>query len=191
MNAWRHLRGLGLLLALTGCIPMSLNPIHTADVLVDDDRLVGVWGGSEENAWTIVHDGHGRYRMTARENDATYEYEAHLIRLEDTLFLDLKIQSGPNYPDDIYQLQLVPAHTFFKVVLTENSLRLDSLNIDWLVERADRGRLYATHVRIDEFDNLPVFTCSPKRMQRFLRRWAHDEEAWSVGDEAPKLRSAA
>ncbi len=189
MRVRKHSYLVGVLVMLAGCIPLSLNPIYTDDVLVNDPRLEGVWGEDASESWTIAPAEDRAYTFTVRDDEEISEYTGRLIRLKDDYFLDLEVKSIPGYPDDLLTMQLVPAHTFFKVVFTDTGVRLDMLNMDWLTERCDRGRMRAPYARVEAFDNAPVFTGSPKRMQRFLRRWAHVEEAWSPGDEIKRLEN--
>lgn len=187
-----------LFLALAaGCIPLSLQPIYTPDVLCWEPRLLGSWGegSGDGTVWTfsVENELEKAYRLTAVDGDEKASYIAHLIQLGDTWFLDLFVEKYPGLSEnpDLLGMQLVPVHSFFKLNFGQNELRFHMLNPEWLQDKIEEKRLTIPYQSIEALDDWPVFTASPKRMQRFLRKWAHVEEAWKSDSALSRIESGA
>src|SRR6266496_5434580 len=79
------------LCSITGCIPTSINPLYTEQDLAFDPALVGVWHseGDSKETWTFEKAGVTEYKSVYTEEDGkTGRFEAHLLNLGNTRFLD-------------------------------------------------------------------------------------------------------
>ena len=174
-------------LMLAGCVP-SLNPLYTAEDLVFEPKLVGVWAEKEdsEERWTFEKAGETAYRVVYEDEDEKRGvFEVHLLRLGENLYLDF-------FPDDeamknldgndLYKFHWLPAHTFARVFRVEPELEMAFMNPDWLDKELEADAKLIDHVR--RGDNL-VLTASTKALQEFVRE--HADVAF--GDKEPsKLR---
>lgn len=183
-------KGFGVCLCMClGCVPLSMGPIYTEDVLVFEAGLIGSWQELDREPgqqWRILRGAGKSYEIQVTDQEGVVEvsYAGHLVQLRGVYFMDFLVTGGSAYPEDPIALQLLPVHLFMKLALVDGNLRLYSLDVDWLMARADQGRLFVPHHRVEALDDWPVFSASPRRMQQFLKRWAHKEAAW---DEAMVL----
>src|SRR5688500_1580573 len=140
-----------LALILTACVP-SLHPLYTADTIVFRDELIAVWKEKpqEEEGWTFAKGEGNTYNVTIREADESSRFEGHLVKLGETLFLDLFPSDEPLANaklGDLYRSALVPGHLILKVKLGPK-LELQMLDPDKLKKfLADRKstRLNSSH----------------------------------------------
>ncbi len=119
-------------LALTGCSSLiSLNPFVTAEQAVMDPAMLGVWTNPDgKEIYWIRQDGTGYTIRYVTDSADAYEFKARLMVAGDVRILDL---SPAN--EDPFQ---VAVHTAVRVWLEDNTLRLATLETDWLKEQAGR-----------------------------------------------------
>src|SRR5436190_15671489 len=80
------------LCGVVGCIPTSINPLYTGQDLVFDPALIGVWSGEGDSkeTWTFEKAGDTEYKFICTDDEGkTGRFEAHLLKLGHTQFLDL------------------------------------------------------------------------------------------------------
>jgi len=176
-----------LTLVVAGCVP-SLNPLYTEKDLVFDAALVGVWSEKEDasETWAFEKTGEKEYRLVYTADGKTGEFEAHLLKLGNTLFLDL-------YPDgksldelnrnDFYKSHLIPGHTFAKVTRIEPTLQMGFLNPDWLKELSEQNPKAIRHEKVS--DRI-VLTASTRELQEFVLKNLNTKGAF--GDEPSNLK---
>src|SRR6266699_4476433 len=81
-----------VLCGLSGCIPTSINPLYTGQDLVFDPALIGVWRseGDSKETWAFEKAGDTKYTFIYTDAEGkTGRFEAHLLKLGHTRFLDL------------------------------------------------------------------------------------------------------
>jgi hypothetical protein len=173
---------LGMTLLLAGCVP-SLKPLYTEKDLVFEPGLVGVWAEKEdsEETWAFEKSGEKAYKLIYTQDGKTGEFKVHLLKLGDTLFLDL-------YPDDeglarlnrndFYWSHWLPTHTFAKVRQIEPTLQMSFLNGDWLEKSVEKNPKAIRHERIDG-DRI-VLTASTKELQEFVNK--HSKQAFGESE---------
>ena len=173
---------------VAGCVP-SLNPLYTDKDVVFEPALVGVWAEKEdsEETWAFEKAGDKAYKLVYTEKGKKGEFKVHLVKLGNTLFLDL-------YPDDtalkeidrndFYKSHLLLAHTFAKVTQIEPRLQMAFFNPDWLKKLLEKDPKAVRHEKIDE-DRI-VLTASTKELQGFVLEHANTKDAF--GDEPSNLK---
>src|SRR6266581_3062484 len=80
------------LCGVVGCIPTSINPLYTGQDLVFDPALLGVWRseGDSKDTWAFEKTGDSEYKFVYTDDEGkTGQFEAHLLKLGHTRFLDL------------------------------------------------------------------------------------------------------
>lgn len=167
----------GSLLVLCGCIPLSLHPLYTEKDLVFDDALIGIWemeNGEEE--FVFEKSGPLTYTMIEKEEYGEAEFDAHLLKLGDELFLDLYPR---NYGDDMNSMlrdHLVPVHSFYRIHQLEPALILSTFDYSWLENRLEENEKALPHAYLD--DGL-VLTASTAELQAFVLKHLETEGAFS------------
>lgn len=167
---------------LGGCFPLlsSLHPLYTDDTIVFEERLVGKWADGDV-IWQFNRDGENAYKLRIVDDNSKEGYfNAHLVQLENMLFLDI-------FPDgstlegnqDFYLIHLLPMHTFIKVEQTEPNLVLRMMDVDKVYEVLKNDPNLLKH-EVTENDDL-VLTAATQDLQKFVVEYANTEGVF--GDE--------
>lgn len=149
-----------------GCLVPSINPLYKTSDLIFDDSLIGTWVDPEEgeSLWSFKKLGPLTYTLYITENDELTSFEAHLLKIKNLYFIDIfPLESYTR--SDFYNSHLVPAHTFYHVLLENNQLVAFELNYDWFSSQAKSG-----NIDIDYFqnDDMYVLTANTKSLQEFV-----------------------
>ena len=177
--------GLAVLWGLTGCIPTSINPLYTKQDLVFDPALIGVWRGegNSKETWAFEKAGDTEYKFVYTEEDGkTGRFEAHLLKLGNTRFLDF-------FPDEagieemnrsgFYKVHLLRTHSFLKVTRIEPALQMAPLDLKWLREFLGKNPKAIRHHKIGEGDETQiVLTDSTAELRKFVEDHLKTEGAF-------------
>lgn len=173
-----------LILLFLGCPVRSIFPLFADKDMVFMPGLVGTWANTEENALmdtgedtlSIKKAGEQNYYTVvwpvgkSGDEVKTHTYFAYLGRLGDFWFLDSYQQIREDEEDHV-----IPAHMFHRLWLDGDTLRLATLDGDWLKEMIDKKEIDIAHLRRgDEV----LLTASTPELQQLLRRFAEDREAF-------------
>jgi hypothetical protein len=163
-----------LALVLSACVP-SLNPLYNEQDLVFDPALVGRWAENDnaQDTWTFEKSGDKGYQAIYQEKGQTGEFDVHLVKLGEQLFLDFYPQDGGIKEmdrNDFYRFHFLPVHTFARVSLSGSAVEMAFLDPDWLKKLLDREPKAIRHERRGE-DGI-VLTASTKDLQTFLLKYA-------------------
>ncbi len=166
----------GLVALIGGCV-RSLHPLFNEEDLVFEPSLVGTWSEEDdEDTWSFQKSGENAYDLIVTEGGLPAGFDAKLGRLGSYLFLDLYPQE-PDIKNDFYKFHLIPAHTFSRVWIEEDTLHLSMLDNDWLRDMIDQGELNIEHERLD---GGIVLTTATDILQEFVVRHAEDDRAFPV-----------
>ena len=177
---------------LGGCIPvMSLHPLFTEQDLVFEEKLLGTWAddpNKPEMTWEFNR------LKTEDANDKTYQlfftdkegkkgsFVAHLVKLDDKLFLDAYPSEVPWEPKDPNRVEwlyntffLIPAHTFLKIDSIEPHLKICWTTEDKMKEMLKENPDAVKHTLLE--DRL-VMTAPTKELQAFVLKHADDERVF-------------
>ena len=173
-------------LMLAGCVP-SLNPLYTEKDLVFESALVGVWAEQDDaqETWAFEKAGEKQYKLVYTEQGKTGEFQVHLLKLGNTLYLDFFPESDglkDSKRNDFYLSHFVPGHVFAKVTQIEPTLRMAVMNPDWLKKLLEKNPKAIDHQGIGE--ERIVLTASTTDLQKFVR--TNSNEAF--GDPATLKR---
>ncbi|HLG13880.1 MAG TPA: hypothetical protein VJH03_05040 [Blastocatellia bacterium] len=156
---------IGLALFLTACVP-SLHPLYTEKDLTFDPALLGEWRETKPDSKSTLTftQGEGKaYKLTSKDgSDKAENYIAHLVKLGDKRFLDVKPDPSPAC--DWSGLRW---HMFFLVSQTEPTLRLWDLNDEWVETLLKKNPAALKHEIVD--GDL-LLTASTKQLQDFVLR---------------------
>lgn len=178
---------------LGGCIPVaSLHPLFTQEDLIFDEKLLGTWvddPNNPETTWQFKRldeperAGEMAYKLIfSDEQDRKGSFIAHLVKLENRLFLDLYPSELPWEPDDPNEVEwvyntlfLIPAHTFIKIDSIGPQLKM-RLTVEDKMEELLKENPKAVRHALTE-DRL-VLTASTKEMQAFVLKYTDDSRAF-------------
>ena len=172
-------------LLLTGCMVSSLNPIYTDKDLVFRPELIGNWqGDGAEEVLTFEQGSEPKtYRITLPSEGKTLTLSGHLTELNGKTYLDLTVADMPDsklLPEVTF---LTPIHLFFEIEVNGDTLRWRSMSSEWAKERREKHHLWISH---QANDGSTLLTADTPRVQRFLRRWQNEKDAWSDWTETQR-----
>ncbi len=191
---------------LSGCVVYSFYPLYTEKDLFANDILTGEWFESdeqevkfseEESTWTFEHPyinkekGNERDSLSyllsykVKDGDQYLEsaYDVHLIKLAGQYFLDFYLidyAEGGGENATLNDFHLIPVHTFAKLTVGEDQLKINWFDNDWLEDLIRENKIRIHH---EETDDLILLTAKPKELQKFVTKYVNSEEAFKEGLE--------
>lgn len=173
MRRMRIFTHLAIALLLAGCV-QSLHPLFSDKDLLFEPALIGTWAGEGGNLWTFLKSEKKAYELVYTEKKTPAKFAARLGRLGKALFLDLRPQM-PDMENDLQQAHLLSTHTFSRVWIDGDTLRLAMLEHDWLKKMIDQKKLTINHERLG--DQI-LLTASTRQLKGFVLKYADDNEAF-------------
>ena len=182
-----------LALVLGSCVPvMSLHPLYNEKDVVFDEKLLGLWVGDsneitmeftlpekEEKTYQLIYAIHDK----DPNEDAKGLFAAHLVKIENKLFLDVISPSPYGKLDEknkpewfLSSILFLPVHTFIRVDSIEPQLKLrltDNDSIKKLLEKDPNA------IKHEMIDGDAVLTADTKTLQKFVLKYADSEEVFS------------
>lgn len=170
------------LLVLSGCIP-SIHGLYTDDDLVFKETLLGKWIDGSEATWSFTASGDKAYSLDYTEDEilgddqkVSGNFQVHLVKLGEYYFLDL-------FPGNNDQLKMpsllintfLPVHIFAKVEFKGEEVIINFFDPDHLQDLLDEGRIRIGYEKTDDFI---VLTASTEELQKFVIKYADDENAF-------------
>jgi hypothetical protein len=168
-----------MVLACGGCWVVSLHPLHTAETIVFDERLLGDWieqkennGDTAEASMTLtITRGEGKKYVVrqgfARGEGRTINFDAYLVQIGETRYLDLGLEDEEGNPFwkemGMAPFFLMPAHGFFRLTVAGEGYTWTGMDNSAL-RKIDAKEEYATVV-----DSTPVLYIATARMQTLVR----------------------
>ncbi|MCX6233587.1 MAG: hypothetical protein NT175_02540 [Bacteroidetes bacterium] len=178
-----------MFMLLAGCIP-SLHPLYTDKDRISMDEIMGVWLSAEGTSMYYIiadPDDQPSYTFTyfelPKKNDlfqrdsTPANLEVNLVRLGGATFMDF-------YPGDneyldkmntLLAIHLIPAHTFAKFRISNDTLTIWRFDPDWLKKLFEENRIRISHEKLE--DQI-VLTASTEELQKFVAKYADDPEAY-------------
>jgi hypothetical protein len=180
---------LGLCLLFVGCgNTVSLFPLYSSNVLVNDDTLVGRWvdvdesGKPEKSASTFEftknEDGYLLVvRAKNKDEDETIVIQFHLLRLGDNLFVDFGTPKESDLKLTRSPFPSINVHTFGRIWIEKDSIRFNLLGSDDELKKAEvTGKVKLSYVNADSGI---VITGTTEQLQEFAREHADDTSVFS------------
>lgn len=162
-----------LTLLIASCV-RSFYPLYTDKDLVLDQTLIGTWIDSNNDVWTFLKGRDKSYELVYTEKNAPAKFKAHLVKLGKYLFLDLAPEE-PGIDNSFFAGHLIPVHTFSRLWIAEDSLRLSLFDNGWLKEMIDKKKTSIAHER--QGDGI-ILTAPTKELQKLVTRYADDKKAF-------------
>jgi hypothetical protein len=179
-----------LAVLLGGCIPViSLHPLYTEKDVVVDKKLCGTWindSGDSKTTWEFecIDEPKNAYKLIFTDEDGKKgSFVAHMIKLENRLFLDIFPSELPWEPEDPNKMDwpynslfLIPAHTFVKIDSIEPRLKLRLTSESKMEELLKENPSAVEHTFVG--DRI-VLTASTKKLQAFVLKYADDKRVFT------------
>jgi len=168
---------------ITGCIP-SLHPLYNDQTLIFDEALIGKWMFKDKDdvqIWQFSKAGEKEYELRILQGEKEGRFAAHLLELDGKTYLDLYPAENKTMENlnDTYKMHLVSAHTFLKLDLNGQNLK-----INWFMNKLlenDPNQLKHEKVNDDKI----ILTASTEELQRFVIE--HSKEIDPNGTEFTKM----
>jgi hypothetical protein len=169
-------------LLVCGCVP-SFHPLYTENELVFEPALIGKWT-SERDLDTLVFEENGKdYRLTLADQTGeklkTGTFSAHLLKLDDAMYLDLYPEPPKLEAPDLYKGNLIRMHTFLRVKQVTPTLRIAMIDRQWLEKHLDESPNALRHELREpqsDADFGLIITASTAELQAFFRKHAETKE---------------
>ena len=161
---------------ILGCVP-SLHKLYTLDVEVFKEELLGTWV-EDDNTWDFQimqrpksKDSKFFYFLQITDKkDQTAKFDAHLVDLDDKLFLDLYPKDEPKDANSWYKFHILPVHTFLRVELKGGQLALQVMNPETINELVE-DKPDVVKYEVIQGSRL-VLTAPTLKLQQFLIDYA-------------------
>ena len=174
---------------LGGCVPvMSLHSLYTKENVVFEEKLLGIWvddPNSPEATWEFTHidEPKNAYKLIVSDDKGQKgSFVAHLVKLENSLFLDVFPDEfpcdteDPNKTDWLYNVFfLVPVHTFIKIDSIEPQLKMRLTDDEKMEKLFKEDPNVVKHMSIE--DRL-ILTASTEELQAFVLKYADDSRVF-------------
>jgi len=173
-----------------GCVPViSLHPLYTEKDVVLDKKLYGTWvdnSNDSKTTWEFkkIDEPKNAYNLIFTDEEGKKgSFAAHLVKLQNKLFLDIFPSELPWEPEDPNKMDwpynsffLIPAHTFVKVDSIEPQLKLRLMLESKMEELLKEDPGAVEHTTVGE---RIVLTESTKKLQAFVLKYADDERVFT------------
>ena len=171
---------------LAGCVP-SLHPLYTEKELILEEELSGLWS-EEKQIWKFeANEGEKSYELTVLDEDLkSGKFIAHLVKLDDSLFLDLFPGELELQANNFYKIHLLPAHTFLKVDQIKPTLEMRIMNHEELQKMLKDDPNLLKHEIIK--DNRLILTASTKELQQFMKKYGKHKDLFGDAVEFKRLQ---
>ena len=153
---------------------ISLHPFYTDQELVFDEELLGSWG-DDSGFCKFEKYKEDNYILTITEDTSKAEFIAHLVDINNMLFLDVlpaKPFLGENFIQEAFY---VPGYALWKIEQNEDTLELCFM--DGIVDILENDPNQLKHEIVDE-DNL-LLTASTEDLQNFIKQHANNKALFS------------
>ncbi len=186
-----------LILFFSGCVVYSFYPLYTEKDLFKNDLLKGNWIDKDSTNWSFEHAKIGNkenvktdstsYVLIVRDKDnKESQFSVHIVKFGGHYFLDFYLEDFyDNQNLDLASFHIVPVHTFAKVDIGKNQLKINWFDQNWL-EKLIKGN--KIRIRHEYNGDYILLTASPKDLQKFVSKYVDSEEAFKDGIEAVLTR---
>ena len=163
---------------------MSLQPIYTPLDLEADSRVNGMWSDKEGEVTFSFEQGTeegklNEYKLVVREKDGgkqlSGEFEARVVRLGTTYFLDIYPESSKE-GSDFYRLHFARAHTISRLEINQDSIQLEFMSASWLKAKIDEKSVDSACVEVDD---ALLLTGTTEEVRDLVYSHANDDKAFA------------
>ncbi len=174
MSRIKYFLAVGIAFLIMGCPARSLFPLFAEKDLEYDPGLIGTWMDNKNGTITFQKAGEKSYKMVFLEQKENSEgYRVQLGRLGTFLFFDsYPLKEGSDH-------HTLATHILSRVWLNGDTLRIASLESDWLRDMIDAKKITIAHVRRD---GDIILTATTDELQQLALLFAEDNKAFPSPD---------
>jgi hypothetical protein len=200
MTRLKYSLALTIVVLIGGCAARSFFPLFNEKEVVFNPSLVGTWAvEGTKDTYTFQRSAHKSYEViyyqdkhsTTRGKEAlgdTAVFMGQLGQLGNNWFLDLLPEwktLESHLRNDTYNFHWVPIHTFSRVWLQGDTLRITTLEGDWLKKMIENDSLKIPHLQIGD----EIFLSAPtKDLQQLVLTFAEDGRAFAGPEKLIRLK---
>ncbi len=179
---------------LSGCLIKSLHPFYNPSDLVFRKDILGTYVDQEKGTWQIEQaikqeflkpdSPQNHYKITlVDDKKRKASFTGNLFKLDNNYYVDFYPDGGNNDDQiDLYNLHLLGVHTVAKVIIGKNNIHIKWYNEKWLSELFEQNKIRLAHEKVDNNDAV-VLTASTNDLQKFMRKFANDPNAFKKSDK--------
>lgn len=179
---------------LSGCVVFSFYPLYSEKDLFPNDYLLGNYFTNDTLSWSFnfqkkkvgdieVADSTGYELRVIEEKDSSFisDFSVHLIRINGELIADFYLEDYTKKKDvKLFDLHIIPVHTFAKVSIKGDQLSFNWFDGDWLEKQIKGNKVRISHENNEEFI---LLTAKSSELQKFLKKYLHSDDAFKDGLE--------
>jgi hypothetical protein len=166
---------------LAGCVVQTIQPLFAEKDLISYPALAGAWeqkdNGKQVGLWVFSAEGRHYQLAQTDEKGLKAKFEVLAGKIGTNVFLDFTLRAlePESSINDLAAFSLIPAHTFAKVVKTEDALLLIGMEYEWLGRHLTQNPDAVPHMFQEK---RPVLTGTSEELQRFVARHADDKDVF-------------
>jgi hypothetical protein len=103
-------------------------------------------------------------------------FEAHLVRLGKSAFMDIVPKDAPMVKNSFYLMQMVPVHTLWRISIKKNEVRLAMLDDDWFEKMIEQKKVTIGYA---DSEGRYILTASTEELQQFVVHYGKDAESFT------------
>jgi hypothetical protein len=191
MERLKQIVVIGVLILIAGCAVRSVYPLFEYKDIVPNPAIIGTWNVEEsKDTYIFRQSGDKQYELLYFEEEYntisrghqgagdTAMFDIQLGKIGDSWFMDV-------YPEEktqqlhlrntIYNHHQLRTHTFAKIQIDGDSMKVAPLESDWVEQLADSGKVPIPYVRTE---GEVLFTASPQELQSFILKYVNEEKAF-------------
>lgn len=185
------LLSLFLLFAMNACLVVSIHPVGTDSQRLFDRDLIGKWAEGE-GFYEFQSMGDSLYALTiygpqslTEQQFDTLRFEVGLYEVGEFLFLDYYPYDDEKRADFLFYQNYLPVHTFAKIEKkSANQFNLYYFDYERINKLFDQNRIRLRHEKVED---VTILTDGTEEIQRFLKKYAEDSEAFDDVVELKRL----
>ena len=200
MKAKKILMILVVALFFSGCVVYSFYPLYTEKDLFPNDILTGKWIDDDSTLWVFEHATLQGEKTPNNIDSTSYilkfeepktkktddnEFSVHIIKLDDYYFLDFYLKDYGKNGLNLVDFHLVPVHTFAKLTIENDRLKINWFDQDWLKKLIESNKI---RIRHEDNGDYILLTAKPGELQKFVTKYVDSEEAFEDGLDVTLIR---
>jgi hypothetical protein len=161
-------------LALAGCYVQTVHPLYTEDKLTFDPGLAGTWSDANEPGEPTLIEAvdESAYKVTFKEKSGDIEYEGHLVRLGESVYLDMcPAEARRQRATDDF----MPLHVLLWIQRDGDELRVAGIDFEWLEKMIEANEIDIDHFR---YDGRIILSEEAMKLQQSVMSLARTEGAF-------------
>lgn len=119
----------------------SLHPLFTEKVALVDSSLFGMWGSEDlGDTLAFLKAGDNFYHLIYANSDTSLSFEAVLVKIDSLTILDI-FPRLPAAMNDFYTDHLIPSHSFYRISIQSDTMRVVVLSYRWFYDAVANGKI--------------------------------------------------